>query len=51
MPETSGRSLLRNCFAIVRDAAPFEFTVVPIANAPANDRSIRGEGLARVAPK
>lgn len=41
VPETSACSLLRNCFTIVRDTAPFEFTVTPIANAPANDRSIR----------
>jgi len=39
LPWTSICSLLRNCFAIVPGAVPLEFTA-PIANAPANDRSI-----------
>lgn len=40
IPETSVCSLLRNCFAIVCEHGPFEFTITPIANAPTNDRSI-----------
>jgi len=40
IPVTSVCTLLRNCFAIVCDYGPFEFTVPPITNAPTNDRSI-----------